>query len=42
MNDPLYNQPTVWGMNNGKDGKYEFTKEQIEEKFLSNFLQFSI
>jgi len=38
LNDPLYNQPTVWGTNNGKDGKYEFSKEQIEKNFLSKFL----
>ena len=37
LNDPLYNQPTVWGINNGKDGIYEFTKEQIETNFLSTF-----
>lgn len=34
VNDPLYNQPTVWGKDNGKGGVYEYTKEQIEENFL--------
>jgi hypothetical protein len=24
----------VWGKRNGKDGKYEFTKEEIEQNFL--------
>lgn len=34
INDPLYNQPTVWGKNNGKNGEYELTKEEIEQNFL--------
>jgi len=34
INDPLYNQPTVWGEGNGKNGKYEFDKERIEQNFL--------
>ena len=35
VNDPLYNQPTVWGPSNGKNGVYEYSKEQIEQNFLS-------
>ena len=35
VNDPLYNQPTVWGNGNGKDGIYEYSKEQIEQNFLN-------
>lgn len=34
VNDPLYNRTDVWGKGNGKDGKYEFTKEEIEQNFL--------
>lgn len=34
MNDPLYNQPDVWGEQNGKNGQYGLSKEQIEENFL--------
>jgi len=34
VNDPLYNQPTVWGKGNGKDGVYEFDSVQIEKNFL--------
>lgn len=33
-NDPLYNQPTIWGPNNGKHGVYSFNKEEIESNFL--------
>jgi hypothetical protein len=35
VNDPLYNRTDVWGKGNGKDGKYEFTKEEIEQNFLN-------
>lgn len=35
VNDPLYNQPTVWGENNGKNGIYSLSKEQIEQNFMS-------
>lgn len=34
LNDPLYNQPTVWGSTNGKNGQYELSAEQIEANFL--------
>ncbi|CAF0783331.1 unnamed protein product [Brachionus calyciflorus] len=34
VNDPLYNQPTVWGRTNGKGGVYEYSKEVLEQNFL--------
>lgn len=34
VNDPLYNQPSVWGPSNGKNGVYEFTNKEIEQNFL--------
>ncbi|RNA05988.1 RNA pseudouridylate synthase domain-containing 2-like isoform X2 [Brachionus plicatilis] len=34
VNDPLYNHPIIWGPSNGKNGVYEFTKEEIEKNFL--------
>ena len=34
VNDPLYNQPSVWGAGNGQGGLYEFDRERIEENFL--------
>ena len=34
VNDPLYNRTDVWGIGNGKNGKYEYTKEEIEQNFL--------
>lgn len=34
VNDPLYNQPIVWGGGNGKGGIYEYTSARIEENFL--------
>lgn len=32
-NDPLYNQPILWGPSNGKNGVYEFKKDEIEQNF---------
>lgn len=34
INDPLYNQPIIWGPNNGKDAVYPLTKEEMENNFL--------
>lgn len=34
LNDPLYNQPVLWGPSNGKNGIYEFKKQEIEQNFL--------
>ncbi len=34
VNDPLYNNDAVWGTTNGKNGAYEYTKEQLEQNFL--------
>ena len=35
VNDPLYNQPDVWGAGNGKGGAYGFSRDQIEMNFLN-------
>lgn len=35
VNDPLYNQPIIWGENNGKGAEYLLTKEQMEQNFLN-------
>lgn len=34
VNDPLYNDPNVWGAANGKGAVYEGSCEEIEKKFL--------
>lgn len=34
VNDPLYNQPIIWGENNGKNGVYYLTQEEMEKNFL--------
>lgn len=34
INDPLYNQSIIWGENNGKNGVYHLTQEEMEKNFL--------
>ena len=34
VNDPLYNQPIIWGEQNGKDAVYPSTREEIEQNFI--------